>query len=301
MELTWPIKLRIAASALTGILLIGIWGWPLAAPDDPFGVVSAPSINSAAMLAGLAIVVGFLAYFISWPHGREIGVLAVPSGLAVWAIRSGDMAALMQQNPSLAQRQAIFTSFRFESIFWLAIVGAGFLGVFLAHISKFTKKDDSEGDAEAQKPTENKANIYLNRALAVVSAAVIVQIFIGILARDFSISDSKIGLLAAQPAIGQIAFALLVAFTIAAFVTKKFLQSSYICSMVACALVSIYSLTFYVKENSLRHLVQNWPANFFTHPSVAISPVQMAAFGVLGAIMGYWIAVSFEHWQKHEK
>ena len=297
MELTWSIKLRIAASALTGILLIGIWGWPLAAPDDPFGVVSAPSINSAAMLAGLAIVVGFLAYFISWPHGREIGVLAVPSGLAVWAIRSGDMAVLMQQNPSLAQRQAIFASFRFESVFWLAIVGAGFLGVFLAHTSKLAKKDDSE----LQKPTENKANIYLNRALAVVSAAVIVQIFIGILARDFSISDSKIGLLAAQPAIGQIAFALIIAFAIAAFVAKKFLQSSYICPMVACALVSIYSLTFYVKEDSLRHLAQNWPANFFTHPSVAILPVQMAAFGVLGAIMGYWIAVSFEHWQKHEK
>lgn len=297
MELSWLIKLRIAASALTGILLIGIWGWPLAAPDDPFGVVSAPSINSAAMLAGLAIVVGFLAYFISWPHGREIGGLAVPSGLAVWAIRSGDMAVLMQQNPSLAQRQAIFASFRFESIFWLAIVGAGFLGVFLAHIAKLTKKDDSE----LQKPNENKANIYLNRALAIVSAAVIVQIFIRILARDFSIADNKIGLVAAQPAVGQIAFALIIAFAIAAFVVKKFLQTSYIYPMVACALVSIYSLTFYVKEDNLRHLTQNWPANFFTHPSVAILPVQMTAFGVLGAIMGYWIAVSFEHWRKHEK
>jgi len=297
VELSWPIKFRIAASALTGILLIGIWGWPLAAPDDPFGVVSAPSINSAAMLAGLAIFAGFLASCFSWPYGREIGVLAVPSGLAVWAIRSGDMAALMQQNPSLAQRQAIFASFRFESIFWLAIIGAGFLGVFLAHTAERTKKDDSE----VQKPTESKTHIYLNRTLAIVLSAVIVQIFICILAKDFSISDNKIGLVTTLPAVGQIAFALIVAFAIAAFVAKKFLQSSYIYSMVACSLVSIYSLTFYVKEESLRHLAQNWPANFFTHPSVAILPIQMASFGVLGAIVGYWIAISFEHWRKHEK
>ena len=143
--------------------------------------------------------------------------------------------------------------------------------------------------------------MYLNRALAIVSAAIIVQVFIGVLAKDFSIADNKIGMVTAQPSVGQIAFALIVACALAAFVAKKFLQCSYVWPMIACALVSIYSLTFYVKEDSLRHLAQNWPANFFAHPSVAILPVQIAAFGTLGAILGYWIAVSFEHWRKHEK
>ncbi|UCC23404.1 MAG: hypothetical protein JSW23_04955, partial [Planctomycetota bacterium] len=80
-------KLRIAAAVGCGIVLIGILAWPLAAPPEPFwpvlvfaGVIS---LTDVIVLALLALAAGFVAYFLSWPYGREIAILAVPSGLTV--------------------------------------------------------------------------------------------------------------------------------------------------------------------------------------------------------------------------
>jgi len=84
VELSWPMKLRIAASAAIGVVLIGILAWPLAAPSEPFGTVSllggGLTTFDAVFLAILAFFSGFAAYFASWPHGREIGILAVQCG-----------------------------------------------------------------------------------------------------------------------------------------------------------------------------------------------------------------------------
>ena len=136
MELTWSIRLRIAASAAVGIAVIGIYAWPMVAPADPFGVVSVTNgtIGSynVLMLLGLAFGVGLVAYFLSWPYGSRIGILAVPAGLAVWAVRSGNIGTLMQLNTSVVRRQQIYSSFCWEPLLWLALVAAGYIGVFLA-------------------------------------------------------------------------------------------------------------------------------------------------------------------------
>jgi hypothetical protein len=107
MELSWPMKLRIAAVAAIGVLLIGILAWPYA---EPFGAVKAMGSNGAVVLIVLAFVAGFIGYFVSWPYGRQIGILAAPSGLAIWAVRSGSMAGLIQLNPTAVQRQALVAS-----------------------------------------------------------------------------------------------------------------------------------------------------------------------------------------------
>ena len=120
MELSWPTKLKITATAVVGIVLIGILAWPLAEPADPLGAVLAGSISLVGVitLAVLALLAGFVGYFISWPYGRQIGILAVPAGLAVWALRTGNVANLIQQNPTLTQRQGLFETFKWEPIFW---------------------------------------------------------------------------------------------------------------------------------------------------------------------------------------
>lgn len=98
MELTWINKLRIAAVAALGIVVIGLLAWPLAAPADPLSPVRAWSISpfGTMTLLILAFGLGFAGYFVAWPHGREIGILAVPFGLMVWAGRSGPMRVLTQ-------------------------------------------------------------------------------------------------------------------------------------------------------------------------------------------------------------
>ena len=299
MELSWLMRLRIAAAAATGALLIGILAWPLAAPPEPFGVVSLVSgtitLGGAITLAFLAFLAGFIAYFLSWPYGREIGILAVPSGLAIWAVRSGSMAGLMQLNPTLDQRQALLATLKWEPIFWLAIVAAGFAGVLISQKILHPRPEPDE----SQEKANSKSGIYLNAAIALVGSGLIAQFCIGRFAQDVGIFDSKLGSVVAQPAVGQIVFAVLVSFGLAAFVVKKFLNVSYIWPIIAGALVTAFAISTYVKQDVLQHLVARHPPVFFSNVVISILPVQMVAFGALGSIAGYWLAVRYNYWRKH--
>jgi len=104
-----------------------------------------------------------------------------------------------------------------------------------------------------------------------------------------------------QPAVGQIAFAVIASFGIAAFVFKKFLNISYIWPAIASALVTAFGIATYLRGGVLQYLIARHPATFFSHSVLSILPVQMVAFGTLGSIAGYWLAVRYSFWQKHLK
>ncbi len=298
MELSFLMKVRIAAAAAVGVVLIGILAWPLVAPVEALGAVLAGNMDfgDKIILAGLAILAGFATYFLSWPYGREIGILAVPAGLAVWAVRSCTVASLIQQSPALAQRQQFFAALKWEGLFWLAIVAAGFLGVLLAQrISSQRAKP-----YECPKKSGSKANVYMNTAIALIGSILMVQLCIKVFAQDVKLFDNKLGTVVAQPATGQIVFALLVSFGIVAFVVKKFLNVSYIWPTIASSLVTAFAGAAYIKHDVLLHLVQNWPAVFSPSPVLSILPVQMVTFGALGSIAGYWIAIRYDYWREHE-
>jgi len=309
MELSLLMRLRIAAAVATGVVLIGILGWPLAAPSEPLSAVRASDIGpgGAITLVVLAFLTGFIAYFVSWPHGREIGILAVPSGLAIWAVRSGSMTALMQLNPTAAQRQALLTTFKWDSIFWLVIVAAGFAGVLLGQkILPAAAGQSGPRPAEKQKKSNSKPARhggpaqYLNAIIALVGSALIAQFCIRIFAQDVKVFDNKLGSVVAQPSVGQIVFAVLLSFGLAAFIVKKFLNVSYIWPAIAAALVTAFATSAYGNQNVLRYLVQQCPAAFFNNSVISISPLQIVAFGTLGSIVGYWMAVRYKYWRKHE-
>ncbi len=289
MELSWPMKLRIAAAATIGVLLIGVLAWPFA---EPFSAVEAMGSRGAVVLVVLAFVAGFIGYFVSWPFGREIGILAVPSGLAIWAVRSGSMAGLIQLNPTAVQRQALVASLRLEPFFWLIIVAVGFIGVLLAQKLTPTR------NLVAQEKSKSGPGKYLNAILALVCSGFIAQFCIRIVAQDVRVLDNTLGSVIAQPAVGQVVFAVLVSFGCAAFVAKKFFNVSYIWPSIASAFVTAFMATIYARE--VPYLVQNWPAAFFSNSVISVLPVQMVAFGTLGSIAGYWMAIRYEYWRKHE-
>jgi len=298
MELSLAMKLRIFGAVAIGVIVIGLLGRPLAAPSGSDGVVSlvsgAMTVSGAVALVSLAALTGFAAYFLSWPNGQEIGVLAVPAGLAIWAVRCGDMASLVQLNSSLAEREALFSALRLEPIFWLLVVGAGFGGVFVA--GKISGRGEPSERSEKPKSGSNR---YLNMLIALVGSVLISQFSIRILAQDVSMFDRKVGLVVAQPAVGQIAFAVLVSFGLAAFVFKRFLDVSYVCPIAASGLVTGFAITMYMRKDALGHLVEHWPVTFFTNSVISVLPLQMVAFGALGSIAGYWIAVRYNYWRKH--
>jgi hypothetical protein len=284
MELTWPMKLRIAAAAAIGVLLIGVLAWPLA---EPFGRVGAMEPRGAAILMVLAFIAGLIGYFVSWPFGREIGILAVPSGLAIWAARSGTMAGLIQLNPTADERMALVTSLKWEPFFWLALVAAGFAGVLLAR-----KLSPNKNQAEHEESKSGPGK-YLNAIIALFCSVAIAQFCIRIIAQDV-----KLGSVIGQPAVGQVVFAVLVSFGCAAFVAKKFLNVSYIWPSIASAFVTVVMLSIYAKD--MPHLVQHWPPAFFPNSVVSVLPVQMVAFGTIGSVAGYWMAIRYDYWRKHE-
>ena len=289
MELSWPMKLRIAAAAAVGVLLIGIVAWPYA---EPFGAVKAIGSDGAVVLVVLAFVAGFIGYFVSWPYGREIGILVVPFGLSIWAVRSGSMAGLIQLNPTAAQRQALIASLKWEPFFWLFIVAAGFAGVL------FAQKLTSKKKLVPQEKSKSGPVKYLILIIALVSSVFIAQFCIRIVAQDVRISDSNLGSVIGQPAVGQIVFAVLVSFGAAAFVAKKFFNVSYIWPSISSPFVTAVIAVIYAKQ--VPYLVQSWPAAFFPNSVISILPVQMVAFGTLGSVAGYWMAIRYEYWRKHE-
>jgi hypothetical protein len=297
MELSWPIKLRIALAAAVGIGIIGLYAWPLVAPVEPFGVVSIGSgtisSNDVFILAILAFFIGLISYFLSWPYGSQIGILAAPAGLAALAIRSSDMGTLLQLNPSVVKREEIFSMMSWEPLLWLIIVAAGFLGAFVA-----SEIIHPVRPAIVDKLMKRDFGYFLNLILTIIGSIVITQFFIGIFARDFSIADSQAGNVIAQPAMGQIIFAVLVSFGLTGFLAKKFLNLDYLSVIISTCLVTPFSIMVYGKPETIANYAGRWPPIFFPNVNLAILPIQIVAFGTLGAIAGYWIAVRYDYWKK---
>jgi hypothetical protein len=295
MELTWINKLRIAAVATLGIVLIGILAWPLAAPADPLSPVRASNISlpGTLLLLVLALAIGFAGYFIAWPHGREIGILGVPFGLTIWAGRSGPMRVLTQALDAPAERAALVHSLLAEPFYWLLLVAVGFAGVLLAQHLRPAPRQPVEDESSGRRAS---TNVYINGSIALVVAVLVSQFFLGVFAQNLEMPRNA----AAQPAVGQIIFAVTAAFAVAAFVVKRFLDLSYLLPAAASLFVIAFAAVFYYRAETIGRFAETYPATFFPHSIFAIVPVQLVALGALGSVIGFWMAVRYDWWRKHE-
>ena len=301
MELTWINKLRIAAVAALGIVVIGLLAWPLAAPADPLSPVRAWSISpfGTMTLLILAFGLGFAGYFVAWPHGREIGILAVPFGLMVWAGRSGPMRVLTQASSQPAEREALASSLRFEPLYWLLIVAAGFAGVLLAQRLRGQVREEGEnlGTKEGTREKGGQALSFLPAGCAVAATVLLAHFLVGVLAQNVATSHN---VATTQPQLGQIVFGVLCAFTVPGFLIKKFTNLSYVWPAIGSALVTGFAQVVYGNAQLVRQFAETRPATFFPHSSLTILPVQFVVLGTLGSILGYWMAVRYEWWRKND-
>jgi len=326
MELTWINKLRIAAVASLGIVVIGLWAWPLAAPADPLSPVRASNVSPSGTmtLLLLAFGLGCAGYFIAWPHGREIGILAVPFGLMVWAGRCGPMRVLTQACKQPYERETLASSLRFEPIYWLLVVAAGFAGVLLAQYLRGVRKaTDEEGagvgtekgkSTHAWVPKRDPSRLrspsdllkfapshspssLLSGLLALGATVPLAHFLVGVFAQDVATSRN---VMPTQPPIGQLLFAVMAAFAVPTFAIKKFADLSYIWPMIASAFIIVFAQAMYCHAETVRQLAETRPATFFPHSALTILPVQFVALGTLGSVLGYWMAVRYDWWRKHE-
>jgi hypothetical protein len=158
---------------------------------------------------------------------------------------------------------------------------------------------DKEDKKEDKKETKQEG-MYLNAALGALVCILISAVLIGILAQNVKEYDAKLGAVIAQPAKGQIVFAVIIAFLAAGFAAKKIFDLHYIYPIFAAALLTLFSFTLYAKESITAHLAKNWAAGFFANSLVSILPLQMVCLGALGSIWGYWLAVRYNYWRKHK-
>jgi len=297
MELSWLTRAKVTAVLVLGIVVWGVPLWHFVTLDDPMGAVTLSghiSTTHIAMTIGIAFAVGFAAYFIAWPYGREIGILAVPAGLAAWAARSGDMAELMRTHADVVQRQTLYRSLSLEGFVWFAIAAVGYCGVMIA-----AKLIPSSGASAEIHPPAEKSNRVVQGIFALVAAAAIAAVGITLLAKDVEFNDKTLKTVLGQPTNAQIAFAALVAFGLAAFIVKQFWNASYIWSAIATVIVSCGVMNLAAKKEVLSYMADNWPINFFGQPAYAILPIQIISFGIIGAVTGYWLAVRFKYWRSY--
>ena len=294
MELSWLTKLRIVAALALGAMGLGLGAWPLVAPADPLGVVSASSLQPKEMLIliGLSGLTGFAAYFVAWPYGRQIGVLSVPAALGVWGIRSGEVFRLMQRSPDVPQRLGVYALLRWDSLFWLVLVGAGLAGLWAA--SRVRPAPVYRDPLQTSRP---RAKAALDWLIALLLGLAIGHVVVSALAQGTRLTGVS---LPAQPATAQIAFAAMVGFGAAGFVTGRLLRLGPFAGAAASAALPIVASCLYARAPVMENLGRYYPAICFPSAVLAILPVQMVAFGALGATAGYWMAVRFEYWRTHQ-
>jgi hypothetical protein len=298
LELTWVLKIRLTAAAVVGIIIIGFLAWPLVQPPSPYNVITFGQLTVEAVftLAALALVCGILGFFATWPFGKEIGIFAVPFGLAIWALRTGSVANLIQANPSIEQRIQIYNALKFEPLFWLAIVMLGFAGVYICQM--IFKPE--HGPLPHITRSKQKLNTYLRMAIALVASIVLGKACISVFAQDVPFIVRNLGRFVGQPVIGQIVFGVFIAFGITGFVVTKFLDLGYMCPIIATAFVTPFAVYTSLSKNVLQELVDTFPANVFPDAALAVLPIQIVAFGTIGAITGYWTALRYMYWREHE-
>ncbi|MBL7105992.1 MAG: hypothetical protein ISS77_00095 [Phycisphaerae bacterium] len=290
-------KIRIALAAALGILIIGVFAWPMAAARDPLGMVSLPTLPSLFLLLLLAFLTGFGAFFVSWPYGDKIGVLAVPAGLTIWAMRSGNIGTFLQQSISTQADKQLFTSLWYQSAEWFLIVAAGFAGVTAAQLAA---KRSTDIKANSICSFEPKKKVLLSSLISVLAVLLITKFLITFLAQGIHLLDSRFGSVVSQPANAQIAFAVFVAFMAAGALVKYFLDASFVIVSFAAVFLPFYLTYNIAKDQTLGYMAVNYPANFFPASTAAILPLQIVSIGTIGAVAGYWVAVNYSNWKNQE-
>jgi hypothetical protein len=280
----WLTRVRAIAALLVGVILVGWIGWPLVRPEDPLGAIclvdNMVNPGELLILCGLAFASGLAAYLVSWPKGSMTAPLAAPAGLAAWVFASGDMRTLLLTNSSVVERQKVYAILCWEGLFWLTLVAAGLLGVLVGWLfqSSSQKLDSAKKLTAETKP--------VNVLLAAVVSVAVVWFLIGILAQDVRQVDVKLGYVIGQPGKGQIAFAVCIAFMAAGYIVTHFFKISYIIPIACSAVVVFLAMRYAASPARLEQMTQHWPVAYVALSICGILPLQMVAFGALGAFAG---------------
>jgi len=299
MELSWISKIRVGIALAVGVALVGLLPWSRIEPTDNgvFAFISGSiSLSDLILCGALSLAAGFVASAVSTPLGMQIGVIAVPAGMTFWSFKSAAVSTLFQAVPAASSRLAVYHSLRYEGFIWLAMAILGAVGAYVA--DKLFRKNPLELPDKFEPVV--KLQPIAGIIVSVIGTVILASYLLNFLATDISYHDKKVGFVVGQPANLQIAFGVVIAFMACGFCGKLFLGANYIWPAIATAFVTVFSITTYAKADAFEYMAGNWAAAFFSKSILGILPVQMVAFGFIGAVWGYWLAVRYRYWKQFE-
>jgi hypothetical protein len=195
------------------------------------------------------------------------------------------MSNLLTYNNEMKELHNVYMSFRWEGIFWFLVIAAGYLGVKAAASAC---GDTSQWEQEKKKPMPGDMIVPILATCAIAWAVV------SLLLQSPKLPTTDSGTLYSQPRQAQAAFALMAGFGVAGYAVKRFINIRY---EIPAASTVVFSLAaaIYAGRDSMHTISINMPPTFFMSPICALLPVQTIAFGTLGILIGYSIAVLGNH------
>ena len=292
-------------------VLFGVWGWSWVRPADGYegmtvvlngksGVV----ILSALGLGLIGVLVGVL---FGRRHGIQMGMLAIPAGLTVWAVLSGNMERMLLEYSGAEARQGLFLKLMVDAVIWSALVGVGCVFTWLlggAHRTAAITNPNPEGplvtETASKTSKQNKLrfefpdNVWLKGLLGAVITCVTAWLLVRILgqARQVSLSYPVTDEASIVPATGQIIFAVAVGFYLAALIVHQLTEVS-LWWLLPCPLaISLAAYGLGVHNGVLETLNGSGPA--FVPKSIVfatILPIQYIGVGTMALMGGYYYSV----------
>jgi hypothetical protein len=301
MELSWLSRLRLALAIATGIVLLAVVAGPLLEQPDPYSPVTfferRLSAQTGLTLGALAFAAGFIAYWLAWPYGREMAVVAAPAGLAVIAMRGGSVTDLFRSSPEVSTRIAAYASFRWEAAFWLLIVLAGIAGSFAAGRIR-SPSDAARRNAvdPADRRITREPAVALNGLLALALSTAIAYIGLAVFVKAVP-TPTMTGTVSSQPLPAQIACGTMLAFGVAAFAIKLAFRFDWSIPVGAILVTNFLVMSLASSPALVSEMAAKWPPAVLAQAPFGILPIQMVAYGTLGSLLGYWLAVRYNIWR----
>jgi len=304
MHMSLWLKIRITLILAAGVVLFAIGGWPYIKPAYPGGALTiilhqqpGTVVLTLVILTGLATG---LAIVIGWGYAGELGILAVPAGLAALGLMTGSMNELFVRWYDLSARSGLFYRMMADTVIWSAAI---FLAYFLTMLAAGRAKKESSGEpdratsigaAKARRRSKKEVKILnspvFRQVASVVLACLIALILLRLLGQSGRAwtNNREPVYTATVLRSGQVVFATFAAFWLATLAGHQLFNGSLVVFLLGPPIVAIMGYLM----AAMQPLSDVAPVFVpFSAASGTILPLQYIGFGSLAVIAGYWHSV----------
>ncbi|AQQ08716.1 hypothetical protein L21SP3_00505 [Sedimentisphaera cyanobacteriorum] len=285
-------KLRMILVCITGMVAIGMLLWPVAAGSSKFDAIcfigGTLTFQNSILLIAASFLAGMAGCALGWASSPMYGSLAALTGFGLWGLRTGQLSSLLMYSSTAQQQAQVYTSFRWEIFFWLAVVIAAHYGSFLT-AKLFGSQRLHTPQPEVMFNWTEKAFIVPLAVCSIAGYIISRYLVLGIM-----LPVENFGIVHHQPLPQQIAFGLIAGFGIAAFLVRKHFKSSVEILYLSVAVAAFFTYVLLAKDSTLETVNKFLPPSYFSSPMTAVLPMQFIIYGCLGVWGGWFTSICMD-------